>query len=142
MASEEITPSLQQRNPITYQAHRRQAFWQIYLPLIVFTILVIATIVLVIIASNEPVSKWADISLIFVISITMVAFLVVIVGLAFSVVYTRRLLRATPYFFFNAQRFIYLVEIRVKRVSNAAVEPILKINSFFAGAGALRRKQN
>jgi hypothetical protein len=142
MASEEITPSLQQRNPITYQAHRRQAFWQIYLPLIVFTILVIATIVLVIIASNEPVSKWADISLIFVISITMVAFLVVIVGLAFSVVYTRRLLRATPYFFFNAQRFIYLVEIRVKRVSNAAVEPILKINSFFAGAGAIRRKQN
>jgi hypothetical protein len=112
------------------------------LPLIVFTILVIATIVLVIIASNEPVSKWADISLIFVISITMVAFLVVIVGLAFSVVYTRRLLRATPYFFFNAQRFIYLVEIRVKRVSNAAVEPILKINSFFAGAGAIRRKQN
>ena len=142
MASEEFTPSLQQRNPITYQAHRRQAFWQIYLPLIVFTILVIATIVLVIIASNEQVSKWADISLIFVISITMVAFLVVIVGLAFSVVYTRRLLRATPYFFFNAQRFIYLVEIRVKRVSNAAVEPILKINSFFAGAGALRRKQN
>jgi len=142
MASEEITPSLQQRNPITYQAHRRQAFWQIYLPLIVFTILVIATIVLVIIASNEQVSKWADISLIFVISITMVAFLVVIVGLAFSVVYTRRLLRATPYFFFNAQRFIYLVEIRVKRVSNVSVEPILKINSFFAGAGALRRKQN
>jgi uncharacterized membrane protein len=142
MASEEFTPSLQQRNPITYQAHRRQAFWQIYLPLIVFTILVIATIVLVIIANNEQVSKWADISLIFVISITMVAFLVVIVGLAFSVVYTRRLLRATPYFFFNAQRFIYLVEIRVKRVSNAAVEPILKINSFFAGAGALRRKQN
>ena len=142
MASEEFTPSLQQRNPITYQAHRRQAFWQIYLPLIVFTILVIATIVLVIIASNEQVSKWADISLIFVISITMVAFLVVIVGLAFSVVYTRRLLRATPYFFFNAQRFIYLVEIRVKRVSNVSVEPILKINSFFAGAGALRRKQN
>lgn len=142
MTSEEFTPTLQQRNPITYQAHRRQAFWQIYLPLIVFTILVIATIVLVIIASNEPVSKWADISLIFVISITMVAFLVVIVGLAFSVVYTRRLLRATPYFFFNAQRFIYLVEIRVKRVSNAAVEPILKINSFFAGAGAIRRKQN
>ena len=142
MTSEEFTPSLKQRNPITYQAHRRQAFWQIYLPLIVFTILVIATIVLVIIASNEQVSKWADISLIFVISITMVAFLVVIVGLAFSVVYTRRLLRATPYFFFNAQRFIYLVEIRVKRVSNAAVEPILKINSFFAGAGAIRRKQN
>ena len=142
MASEEFSPILQQRNPITYQAHRHQAFWQIYFPLIVFTILVIATIVLVIIANNAQVSKWADISLIFIISITMVAFLVVIVGLVFSIVYSRRLLKATPYFFFNAQRFIYLVEVRVKRVSNVAVEPILKINSFFAGAGALRRKQN
>ena len=142
MASEEFTPTLQQRNPITYQAHRRQAFWQIYFPLIVFTILVFTTIVLVIIANNAQVSKWADISLIFIISITMVAFLVVIVGLVFSIVYSRRLLKATPYFFFNAQRFIYLVEVRVKRVSNVAVEPILKINSFFAGAGAIRRKQN
>ncbi len=142
MTSEEFTPSLQQRNPITYQAHRRQAFWQIYFPLIVFTILVIATIVLVIIANNAQVSKWADISLIFIISITMVAFLVVIVGLVFSIVYSRRLLKATPYFFFNAQRFIYLVEVRVKRVSNVAVEPILRISGFFAGAGALRRKQN
>jgi uncharacterized membrane protein len=142
MDSEEFTPILHQRNPITYQAHRRQAFWQIYFPLIVFTMLVMATIVLVLVANNAQVSNLADISLIFIISITMVAFLVVTVGLIISVVYSRRLLKATPYFFFNAQRFIYLVEIRVKRVSNAAVEPILRVNGFFAGAGALRRKKD
>jgi uncharacterized membrane protein len=142
MDSEEFTPILQQRNPITYQAHRRQAFWQIYFPLIVFTMLVMATIVLVLVANNAQVSNLADISLIFIISITMVAFLVVTVGLIISIVYSRRLLKATPYFFFNAQRFIYLVEIRVKRVSNAAVEPILRVNGFFAGAGALRRKKD
>ena len=141
MDSEEFTPTLQQRNPITYQAHRRQAFWQIYFPLIVFSILVITTIVLAIAATNAQASKWADISLIFIISITMVAFLVVTVVLVVSVYYSRRLLKATPYFFFNAQRFIYLVEIRVKRVSDAAVEPILRVNGFFAGAGALRRKK-
>jgi uncharacterized membrane protein len=141
MDSEEFTPTLKQRNPITYQAHRRQAFWQIYFPLIGFSILVITTIVLAIAATNAQASKWADISLIFIISITMVAFLVVTVVLVVSVYYSRRLLKATPYFFFNAQRFIYLVEIRVKRVSNAAVEPILRVNGFFAGAGALRRKK-
>ena len=141
MASEEFTPTLKQRNPITYQAHRRQAFWQIYFPLIVFSIFVITTIVLAITATDAQDSKWADISLIFIISITMVAFLVVTVVLVISVYYSRRLLKATPYFFFNAQRFIYLVEIRVKRVSNAAVEPILRVNGFFAGAGAIRRKQ-
>ena len=141
MASQEFTPTIKQRNPITYQAHQRQAFWQIYFPLIVFALLVIAAIVLAIVANNYQVSKWADISLIFVISITMVAFLIITVGLVVLVVYTRRLLRATPYFFFEAQRFIYLVEIRVKRVSSVAVEPVLRVNSFFAGAGALRRKK-
>ena len=141
MASQEFTPTLKQRNPITYQAHRRQAFWQIYFPLIAFAILVITAIVLAIVASNEQASKWADMSLIFIISITIVAFLVVTIGLVVSVVYTRRLLKATPYFFFEAQRFIYLVEIRVKRASSVAVEPVLRVNSFFAGAGALRRKK-
>ena len=142
MASQEFTPTLKQRNPITHQAHRQQAFWQIYFPLIVFTILVVTAIVLAIVASNEQVSKWADLSLIFIISVTIVAFLVVTVGLVVSIVYTRRLLKATPYFFFEAQRFIYLVEIRVKRVSSVAVEPILRVNSFFAGVGAIRRKQS
>ncbi len=142
MASQEFMPSFKQRNPITYEAHRRQAFWQIYFPLIAFAILVIAAIVLAIVASNEQVSKWADLSLIFIISVTIVAFLVVTAGLVISVVYTRRLLKATPYFFFEAQRFIYLVEIRVKRVSSVAVEPVLRVNSFFAGVGAIRRKQS
>ena len=141
MASQEFTPTFKQRNPITYQTHRRQAFWQIYFPLIVFAVLVITAIVLAILATNQQVSKWADMSLIFIISISIVVFLIVTIACVAAVVYTRRLLRATPYFFYEAQRFVYLVEIRVKQYSGIAVEPVLRINSFFAGAGALRRKR-
>jgi hypothetical protein len=140
MASNRVTPDLKQRNPITYEAHRRQTLWQIYFPLIIFGVLVIITIVLTLFAEDQAASKWADISLIFMVSLAMVAFLFVIVGLVFSVYYLRRLLKETPYFFFKIQRFTYLVEIRVRRVSNLAAEPFLKINSFFAGARALRRK--
>ena len=142
MASQEFSPTFKQRNPVTYQAHRRQAFWQIYFPLIIFAVLVITAIVLSILATNEQVSKLADISLVFIISISIVVFLIVTVACVVAVVYTRRLLLATPYFFFEAQRFIYLVEIRVKQFSGIMVEPILRVNSFFAGAGALRRKRN
>jgi predicted Na+-dependent transporter len=140
MASDRITPELKQRNPITREAHRRQTFWQIYLPLIVFGVLVIVTIILSIFAENQAASKWADISLIFMISLAMVTFLIIIVGLVFSVYYTRQLLKATPFFFFTIQRYAYIIEIRVKRVSNAAAEPFLRLNSYIAGARALRRK--
>jgi len=140
MTSDQITPQLKQRNPITYEAHRRQSFWQIYFPLIIFAVLVIFTIIVAVLAENEEASKWADISLIFMISISLVVFAVVIVGLVYAAIYFRRLIKATPYFFFNVQRFTYMMEIRVKKGASIVVEPILRLNSFFAGARALRRK--
>jgi hypothetical protein len=140
MASDHLTPGAKQRNPITYEAHRRQSFWQIYFPLIIFGVLVIVTIILALLADSEAASKWSDISLIFMISLAMITFVIVIVGLVFLVIYTRRLLKATPYFFFVVQKYTYLVEIRVKRASNIAAEPFLRLNSYIAGVRAMRRK--
>jgi heme/copper-type cytochrome/quinol oxidase subunit 2 len=140
MASEQISPTLQQRNPNTYKIHRRQIFWQIYFPLIFVALLVIGTIVLILLADNEQLSRGADTSLIFLIAITLVAFLIVIIGLVYAIGYLRRLLQASPPFFFNVQRITYIMEMRVKKFSGLAVEPILKINSLIAGARALRRK--
>jgi heme/copper-type cytochrome/quinol oxidase subunit 2 len=140
MPSEQITPTLQQRNPITYEAHRRQTFWQIYFPLIIFALLVIGTMVLVLLEGREQQSQGSDISLIFLISVTLVAFLIVIVVSIYLIVYLRRLIKASPYFFFNVQRISYTIEMRVKKFSNMVVEPILRLNSFIAGARALRRK--
>lgn len=140
MASDRLTTDSKQRNPITHEAHRRQAFWQIYFPLIIFGVLVVVAIALALLSENEEASKWSDISLIFMISLAMVTFVIVIVFLVISVFYTRRLLKATPYFFFIVQKYTYLVEIRVKRASNIAAEPFLKLNSYIAGVRALRRK--
>lgn len=125
------------RNPVTREVHRRQVFWQIYFPLILFGILVITTIILAIFAENQQVSKLADISLIFLISIALIGFLFMIVFLVYVNYYLRRGLKATPFFMFDVQRFTYLLEVRVKLISNVAVEPILKLNSFLAGARAL-----
>ncbi len=140
MASDRSTPDSKQRNPITHEAHRRQAFWQIYFPLIIFGVLVVVVIALALLSENEEASKWSDISLIFMTSLAMVTFVIVIIFLVVSVIYTRRLLKATPHFFFVVQKYTYLVEIRVKRASNIAAEPFLKLNSYIAGVRALRRK--
>lgn len=129
-----------QRNPVTQAAHRKQAFWQIYFPLILFGVLVIIAIVLVLFMEDEGASKWADISLIYIISLAMIAFFVTTVLLVVLMVYTARLSKATPFFFFRVQRFSYLTETRVKEISKVASEPFIRIQSYIAGVRALRRK--
>ena len=140
MASDRLTPDSRQRNPITHEAHRRQTFWQIYFPLIAFGVLVIAAIVLAILAESEGASKWADISLIYMISVMIVVCVIIIAVLIVSAYYTTRVIKESPYFFFLIQKYTYLIEIRVKRASNVAVEPILRLNGYIAGVRALRRK--
>jgi hypothetical protein len=101
---------------------------------------VVVTIIIAVFSQNQQLSKWSDISLIFMISIMLIAFLVTTVILAFIAYYLRQGIKAAPFYLFDAQRFLYLLELRVKSVSNAAVEPILRIQSFFAGARALWRR--
>lgn len=140
MAEDQASPVIRKRNPVTHEAHRRQAFWQIYFPLILFSIFVIVVLVLALLAENQQVSKWSDISLIFMISIMLVAFLITTILLSFIIYYLRLGVKAAPFYLFDAQRYAYLMEVRVKLVSNTLVEPILKINSLIAGARELWRK--
>ena len=83
---------------------------------------------------------WMTLFAVFIVVIAMVAFLIVIIGLVVAAYYTTQLLKETPYFFFTVQRYSYLIEIRVKTYSNAAVEPFLRLHSFIAGARAIRKK--
>ena len=132
MVTNDLIPPEKQRNPITREAHRRQAFWQIYFPLILFGSFVLIGIVMAVLLDSQGASKWADISL--------VAFLITLVVIIVSIVYTAKLIKATPYSFFIVQRYAFMIEMRVKRASNVAVEPFLRIHSFIAGARAIRKK--
>jgi hypothetical protein len=140
MSAHEKLPQTKQRNPRTQAHHQRQAFWQIYFPLILFGVLVLIAIVLVILQDDQGASRWSDISLIYIISIMMIIFLVTVIFLVVSVIYTARLIKELPYFFFTVQGFFYASELRVKDVSRVAAEPFIRIRSYFAGARALRRK--
>ena len=131
---------MQQRNPITKEAHQRQTFFQIYLPLIIVALLIILIVVVALLAQNEQASKWADISLIFLISVWLVVSLLVIALTIVAVIYLTRLLKASPYFFFEVQRITFIIEMRSKAIGNSIVEPVLRVNSYIAGARALRRK--
>jgi hypothetical protein len=140
MTINENLPPEKQRNPVTQEAHKRQAFWQIYFPMILFGTFVLIAIILAVLADSAGASKWADISLIYMVSLAMVVFLITFIITVVVAFYTARIIKETPYYFFVVQRYAYLLEIRVKSVSNAAVEPFLRMHSYIAGARALRRK--
>lgn len=140
MSSDQISQNLQQRNPITKEAHQRQTFFQIYLPLIIVALIIILFVVLALVAQNENVSRWADISLIFLISVSLVVTVITIAAIIVLTIYLTRLLKASPYFFFEVQRITYIIEVRSKAIGNSIVEPVLRVNSFIAGLRALRRK--
>jgi hypothetical protein len=140
MQQNDVINPRKERNPVTSEAHRRQTFWQIYFPMLLFGAFVVIAIISAVLLESEGVSKWADISLIYMVSLTMVIFLITTIVIVVTAIYMARLIKETPYFFFIIQRYAYLVEQRIKSATSAAEEPFLRINSFIAGARALRRK--
>jgi hypothetical protein len=60
-----------------------------------------------------------------------------LVGMIFGVAW---LVHNLPYYARQAQDLFIMVRVQVGRISNKAVEPVLRINSFTAGFKGFRRK--
>lgn len=131
---------LNERNPITYQAHKRQITWQIFVPFGVGLLLVLAIAVCATQGSNFQVSQWADASLVMMIFSWMLLGFLSLVGLIFSIFAISRVLRFLPFYFFRFQGFLFRLQIRSHAISNRAVEPFLRMHSFTAKANALKRQ--
>ncbi len=129
---EEILP---ERNAPVHAEHRRQVRKQIYLPLIVGILVVLAGVITIIIygvRAESTLRRWADVSLIWVIIPVMfigVLFMIATMGILFGVT---RLLGVTPGYFRIVQESINQVERRVLQATDGLVEPVLKMRSSWA----------
>jgi FtsH-binding integral membrane protein len=139
MAAKNLQPHYRQRNPYTHESHRRQAFWQIYFPLLVFLLLVLTGAVFVIAAPAGQASRYSATALIYMIMILMVFGLFFILFAGASIFTVRQGLKVLPYYMFRAQDFFHRVNRRIKLVSNKSVEPVLRIRSAAEGVRALGR---
>ena len=134
---------LPERNPRTHQAHKREVFWQITFPLIVGVILVLVLAVLTLFAATGggSVKQAADASLIFLIiplMIVTVIFTIIFGALAYGIIKLNGML---PFYARQAQDIFMRVRQQVQLGSDKAVEPFLKIRSFFASVEALRKRK-
>lgn len=129
--------NLHQRNPVTFKKHRGQVFWQIYFPLIIVIVLALVAAVLAVMASAGALSKWADISLIYLVLTTMVAALILMALTILGIVGMRRALQAMPALLFRGQIFFFRLEQRLRAISDNLAEPAVKVNSQYAGLKTL-----
>jgi hypothetical protein len=132
-----------ERNPHTERDHKRDVLWQITFPIIVglSVVLLLAVLTLTAATGNASIKQAADASLIFLIiplMIVTILFTVIFAGIAYGLLVANQKL---PYSFKQAQDFMYLVRDQVRMGSDKVVEPILRVQSFFAQFDAFKKKK-
>ena len=127
------------RNPLTYQIHRRQVFWQITIPVLIGALILAALAALAVMADASQTRQLADVSLISLIVPALIfglIFMIITIGSIYGVV---RLIQVLPIYTFQAQNFLALVYLRVDRIGNSLAGPFMRMHSFRASLSAFRR---
>ena len=127
----------------SYLKHRKQVVWQIILPVVVASLLIVALIVLINIATfsqDGDVARWAAISTMWIaipIMFGLLIFLALMVGLVYLM---KKLLGITPTYTGMAQDYAYIAESYIKRATEALVKPVLQLNGILASLTAFLEK--
>jgi hypothetical protein len=132
MVDPKLAPQYYQKNAITYQAHRRQVIWQIYAPIAGVILLVLLAAILIVLSPKFDTERWANISLILLISTAIFSAIVFNVLIIISIFGTRRTLQVLPYYLFVGQSYTFRIRSRLRILSDRAVEPVLWTKSNFA----------
>jgi uncharacterized membrane protein SirB2 len=123
----------------SYKRHRKQLVWQIILPVVLASLLIVALIVLINVATfrdNGDVARWAAISTIWIVAPIIVGMLIFIALLTGLVYLMKKLLNITPTYTSLAQDYVYLAQGYIKRAADALVKPVLQLNGILASINA------
>ena len=134
-----MKPQFSKNHP-SYQNHRRQFWTQIFLPMILTVLLIIAMAVITGMAAfgandNSPI--WAAISTIWLVIPVMffgLLFLVLLVGLVYLLA---RTLQVLPPYTSKTQYYVNRGASEVKRFSDMAAKPVLYIEGIMASIKAI-----
>jgi uncharacterized protein HemY len=136
-------PPLPERNPRTHAAHRRDVLYQITIPLLgmlFILVLLIAAVVWAGVSSSDEVSRWADVSTMWLIAPKLLMLLIQLIMLVAITYGVSRLIAILPPYFRIAQDFMLLVKTRTRRAANQVTEPFLKMEEKMAYLNAWRNK--
>lgn len=124
----------------SYRKHRKDLTWKILFPVILSSVLCVALIVvinLVTFTGGGDVARWGAISTMWIAIPAMLGLLIVLALVVGMIYLMARLLNITPNYTLIAQDFFHKVESYAKRGAEAAVKPIISLNSIGAGIGKM-----
>ena len=117
----------------TVHTHKRQLAWQILVPFLAVTALIIAAAVLVVTGAASATGTWADVSIIWLIAPMLVVALLFVSVLGFLIYGIARLMQVTPRYTGKAQDFFALLSGWTRKTANGAAKPFV----VFQQAGAI-----
>jgi hypothetical protein len=130
---------LPERNPVTYERHRKEVMWQILVPVLIGAVIVLALAILATTGTYAQVSKGVDVSVIWLITPLFIIALIFLLLLGAMIYAVMSLLGILPGYARLAQDYFDAFRVQAGIVSDKAVEPILRMESIKASLRALGR---
>ncbi len=122
------------------QAHRRDLRWQIIVPMAVVLLLVIGASVAVTLAPAASASRWADISIIWILfpvmffsALGLLFLLALIYGMA-------KLLKITPIYAEKLTLLVRLTGLKIEKLAETSTKPIFFVESLSASFKHILKK--
>ncbi|MCJ7584445.1 MAG: hypothetical protein MUO30_06715 [Anaerolineales bacterium] len=121
----------------TLRAHKRQRFWQILLPIVLVSLLVVVIGVFTARADAVHTRLWADVATIWLVAPLMLFALLCMAVLGGMIYAVARLTQITPRYTLQAQNFALRFTAGVKRGADVAVKPVVLLEQARAALKSL-----
>jgi hypothetical protein len=128
--------------------HKRQTFFQITLPLVIGSVIIVAIMVLSGInglQGNDVVTRWSHLSLILIVIAVMIVGIIAL-GLLFAFIYLiARLLHLLPPYAHLIQAYFEVAALTIRIRADQLLQPLIKIKGWWAGINNFKiqkRRQN
>jgi hypothetical protein len=132
------------RNPLTHKRHRKEVLWQVTVPILIGGMILLLLAALAVAAAlgilPGDTSRWADISLIWLIVPAMFVTLFSLVFLSGSIYALIRLILVLPKYSYQALGWMLLLGLQLRRLSDRLVEPFLRMHMLSASMKTLGRR--
>jgi hypothetical protein len=107
------------------QMHKHQLTWQILVPFLVATAVILAAAVLIASGSASTNRPWADVSLIWMIAPLLIIALAFVTALGLLIYAFARLLKVTPKYTAKAQFYLDRVADGINKVADGTTKPVV-----------------
>lgn len=126
------------RRSESFRRHRRQSFWQIWVPLIIFTLVILGAAVLMVLTitgknTGINLSQYGDTSLIWIFVPLILIALIIAAALVGLLIINGKILKHLPRYTHPVQKIFSQVSGKVESISKKMMTPIISIRSIGAG---------